>query len=78
MPCGSGESSEMIQDSKELIVPFFGMKAESVHRSLSDKLMRSLVSSGLVRGIIPMSMRRKSEALTPDFVFSEQVGDDAV
>lgn len=66
----------MIQGNKESTALCFGMKAESSHRSLSDRLMKSLVSSGLVKGIIPMSMRRKSEAKTLAFAFLKQDGND--
>lgn len=58
----------MDQDSKELIALFSETKAPSKAPSLSDKLTKSLISSGLIRGITPMSVRKKLGAPIPDFV----------
>jgi len=44
---------------------------------LSDRLMPLLISSGLVKGIIPTSMRRLSGQRILDFVFSKPDGDDS-
>jgi len=63
-----GESSLTLLDSKELIALFSATKAQSSARTLSDRLTKSLMSAGLVRGITPMSTRRKCGAAIPDFV----------
>lgn len=63
-----GESLLMDQDKKELIVQFSEMRDRYDHRSLSDRLTKSLISAGLVRGITPMSIRKKLGAQIPDFV----------
>lgn len=64
-----GESSLTDQDSRELIVQFSGMKGRYDPQTLSDKLTKSLISAGLVKGITPMSVRQKLGAPIPDFVF---------
>ncbi len=63
-----GESLLMDRDRKELIVQFSGMKGRYGPQSLSDKLTKSLISAGLVKGITPMSTRKKLGAPIPDFV----------
>ncbi|MDD5724488.1 MAG: hypothetical protein PHY29_12250 [Syntrophales bacterium] len=45
-------------------------------RSLSDRLTPSLISAGLVRGIIPTLMRKKSNQQILDSVLSGQDGND--
>ena len=57
---------------------YFGMKAEYSHRSLSDKLMWSLTSLGLVSGITPTSARKPSDQETLDFVSWQPAGVSAV
>jgi hypothetical protein len=74
MPCSSGESLLMTADNKELIAPSSEMKAPTDHRTLSDRLTPSLISAGLVKGIIPMSMRKKSSQQTLDIVLRPQDG----
>lgn len=68
MPSLFGESSLTVQDRKELIVLFSETKAQSGQATLSDRLTLSLISSGLVKGITPMSVRQKLEAEILDFV----------
>ncbi|MCR9214795.1 MAG: hypothetical protein NXI13_13845 [Proteobacteria bacterium] len=58
----------MDQDRKELIVQFSEMKGRYSPQTLSDKLTKSLIMSGLVKGITPMSTRRKLGEPIPDFV----------
>lgn len=67
----------MHRDKRELTVPFSGMNQNIKAVTLSDRLMKSLVSHGLVRGIIPMSMRKRSNQLTLDFVLKQPDGDSA-
>jgi hypothetical protein len=45
--------------------------------TLSDRLTQSLISAGLVKGIIPTSMRKRSGVQMLDFVSSRPDGDDA-
>src|SRR5690348_2153102 len=63
-----GESSLTDQDRKELIAQFSGMRAKLDRRTLSDRLTKSLISAGLVKGITPMSVRRELGAPIQDFV----------
>lgn len=74
-PVSSGENSSITVDRSASIVPFSEMKAESDHRSLSDRLMQSLITAGLVRGVIPTSMRTGSAQQTLAFVFCTPDGD---
>lgn len=68
MPCLFGENSLTVQDRRELIALFSGTKAGSDQATLSDRLTKSLILSGLVCGITPMSVRQKLKAPIPDFV----------
>ena len=54
-----GESSSMTADSEASIAPSSGTKARTYRVSLSDKLTQSLITSGLVRGITPSSVRKQ-------------------
>jgi len=67
----------MTQDRRELIAPFSAMSQNTNRPSLSDRLTQSLISAGLVKGIIPMSMRKRSNQLTLDTVLRWQDGDNA-
>ena len=58
-------------------VLYSGMKADINHQTLSDRLTPLLISAGLVRGIIPMLMRKKSNQLTLDIVLKPLDGDNA-
>lgn len=78
MPCLCGASSKTTADKKALTAPYFGMKADFSHRSLSDKLMWSLTSLGLVSGITPTSARKPSDQETLDFVSWQPAGVSAV
>ena len=69
MPSLFGESSLTVQDRLELIALFSETKAASDQATLSDRLTLSLITSGLVNGITPMSVRQKLKAAIPDFVF---------
>jgi len=74
MPSLFGENSLMAADNKESTVPSSAMRVPISHLSLSDRLMQSLTFAGLVRGIIPMSMRVKSNQATLDIVLNSPVG----
>jgi len=64
----SGESSLTIADRRELIALFSETKASLNPLSLSDRLTLSLISAGLVKGITPTSVRKRSGVPIPDFV----------
>lgn len=66
--CLFGESLLMDQDRRELIVQFSGMKGRYAPQTLSDRLTKSLISAGLVKGITPTSTRKQLGAQIPDFV----------
>jgi hypothetical protein len=77
MPSLFGESLLMIADSKGLAVPYSETKANTKAVSLSDRLTQSLISVGLIRGIIPSSMRQRSNHQILASAFFEQGGSDA-
>ena len=54
-----GENSSMTADSKASTAPCSETKARTYRVSLSDRLTRSLITSGLVRGITPSSVRKQ-------------------
>ena len=60
--CSFGASSLMTPDRLELTAPSLGTKARSGRHSLSNRLMRSLIIAGLVKGITPTSIRKNSGA----------------
>ena len=74
--CLFGENLKTIAGNKELTVPYSAMRANTNHQSLSGRLTPLLISAGLVRGIIPMSMRAKSNQGTLDIVLKSQDGDN--
>ena len=69
-----GESFEMPADSRELTARRSATRESYAAQNSFVKRMRLLMKSGLVRGIIPMSMRKKSGAGTQDIVSSVLVG----
>lgn len=75
--CGCGEDFKMIVDSRESIAPYSETKADTCQASLSDRLTPSLISAGLVCGIIPLCMRDASGQLTLDSVLRPQDGEHA-
>ena len=75
--CLFGENLKTIAGNKELTVPYSAMRANTNHQTLSGRLTPLLISAGLVRGIIPMSMRVKSNQLILDIVLRPQDGDNA-
>lgn len=73
----SGESSETQADKLESTAQCSETKASIEAQTLSDRLMPSLISAGLVCGIIPTSMRSAYGQLTLDSVLRPQVGPNA-
>ena len=70
-------TQEQKNDKVESTVPSFETKASTKVQPLFIKLMQSLISAGLVKGIIPMSMRRKSNQAILGFATLRQDGNDA-
>ena len=66
MPSLFGESLSMAPANKESTAPSLETKANICHLSLSDRLMPSLIASGLVRGVTPMSIRHELGAVIRD------------
>ncbi|HRR41343.1 MAG TPA: hypothetical protein P5244_08940 [Syntrophales bacterium] len=59
--------NERVNHRAASIVQSLETKAQRKALSLSAKLTPSLIFAGLVRGIIPTWMQKKSNQLTPDF-----------
>lgn len=57
--CGGVPSTDRTR-KRELSARFSGTRARRSHPSLSDRLTRSLITSGLVCGITPLSIRQLS------------------
>jgi len=72
-----GEKELMILDNKESTAQSSETKASIYRVSLSDRLMQSLISAGLVKGIIPTSMRVRSSQQMLDAVLRKQGGESA-
>lgn len=77
MPCLFGGSSKTIAAKSESTAPYSETKARTYRPSLSDRLTQSLISSGLVRGITPMSTRKKSGQPILVFAFCDLGGVDS-
>lgn len=76
MLVGCGESSSMILAKAALIAPSSQIILVTKAQSLSDRLTPSLISLGLVKGITPTSMRRRSGQRILDFASLPPDGDD--
>jgi hypothetical protein len=78
-PFLSGENLSTTPEKPESTAPYSETKASTNRASLSDRLMRSptFLNAGLVKGIIPTSMRRKSGQQILDFVSYKQGGESA-
>ena len=72
-----GESFETIAGSGESTAQSSETNPSTDQVSLSDKLTQSLISAGLVKGIIPMSIRDVSGQQTLDAVLRELDGEPA-
>jgi hypothetical protein len=70
-----GESFEMPAEKRESTAPSSEIKVHIYRVSLSDRLTQSLISAGLVKGIIPMSIRDASGQTTLDTVLREPDGE---
>lgn len=77
MLSGLGESSKTIRDKSGSTAPSSETKVATNRASLCDRLTPLLISAGLVKGIIPMSMRRKSNQQTLDTVLFGPDGEGA-
>lgn len=75
--CLFGESSLTIADKMASTAPSLETRGHTNHQTLSDKLTQSLIFAGLVKGIIPTSIRKQSGARMRDTVFWSLDGDDA-
>ncbi|WP_124800642.1 hypothetical protein [Paraburkholderia phosphatilytica] len=80
----SGENSLMIASTFELasanqesIAQSFETSRRIEARTLFDRRTQLLIASGLVAGIIPMSIRKRSNQGTLDFASLRQGGSDA-
>ena len=61
----------------ESTVPYSEMNRKQKAVGLLKKRMRLLLQSGLIRGIIPMSMQKKSNQIILDTVLKGLGGDNA-
>jgi hypothetical protein len=73
---GYGTGLLTLLDKQGLTVPFSETKANTSRVSLSDRLTPSLISAGLIKGIIPMLMRDGSDQQILDFVLRPQGGEN--
>lgn len=71
-----GENSLMTAESAVSIVPSLETNPRICRASLSDRLTESLISHGLVKGIIHTSLRTKSNQQILVAVFCEQDGSE--
>jgi len=76
-PCSSGAGSSTTAASWELTAQSFETKARRSRHSLSDRLTLSLITSGLVSGITPTSIRQRCGAPIPATVSWRRDGGDA-
>lgn len=72
-----GENSSTPAANAESTAPCFATKARTSQASLSDRLTRSLIESGLVKGITPMSIRQMSGQPIQALAFDTPDGGDA-
>ena len=77
MPCSSGANLSTTADSKESIAPCSETSRLTKAASLSDRLMQSLISAGLIAGITPTSTRKRYGQAILDFASSRPDGNDA-
>ena len=68
---------EQVKSRTESTVPSSATKGDTDRQTLSDKLTPLLMSSGLIKGITPTSMRRRLGLRTLDFALSKPDGNDA-
>jgi hypothetical protein len=78
MQCLSGDGSSMIVD-KQASIAQSSETSPTGYRHLSfDRRMQSLMKYGLIAGITPTSIAKRSPQVTLDFVSSQLDGIDAV
>ena len=73
----SGESSSTIVVTMELTAPHSETKVSTYRVNSFDRRMQSLMQRGLIAGIIPSSIAKKSSQRTLDFVSSRPGGENA-
>ena len=78
-PASSGKSSRMTVSTKErgnrkrvYAARSSATKDRYLAANSFDRRIQSLINSGLIAGITPTSIRKRSGAVIPDFVSSEQ------
>jgi hypothetical protein len=76
-PSSAGESSSTTVDSGESTAPSSATSRRTAARALFAKRIRSLIAGGLIAGITPMSIRKRSAQRTLAFASSLQDGADA-
>jgi hypothetical protein len=64
-----GDDSSTIPENKASVVRRSGTKANIGQATLSDRQTQSLISAGLVKGIIPTSIRKRSGQVIPAIAF---------
>jgi hypothetical protein len=77
MPCSLGDGSLMTAANAESTAPFSETKAHTLVANSYAKRIRLLIASGLIAGITPTSVRKRSNQATLDFAFSKQDGINA-
>lgn len=76
-PSSCGETSSTTAGKTESTAPLSATRARISARGSYDRRIRLLMSSGLIAGITPTSMRQRSPQKTLDFAFSQLGGDGA-
>jgi hypothetical protein len=77
MPSLSGGTSSMTAAKKESTAPSSVTKDAAYHRASYAKRIRLLIASGLVAGITPTSIRKRSPQRILDFALSRPAADAA-
>jgi len=72
-----GETSTTTAASKESTVPYSATKAATGAATSYAKRMKLLIASGLIAGITPTSIRKRSAQRTLDFALLPHDGGDA-
>ena len=72
-----GANSSMTADKQASIAQSFATNLRTYQASLSDRLTRLLIESGLVKGITPMSIRQMSGQPIRALAFDAPDGSDA-
>lgn len=68
MPCLFGGEPSFVRTVKKVSnAPYSGTKVRTRHQSLSDKLTKSLITSGLVAGTTPSFVRKQFGVAIRDF-----------